>query len=214
MSSLLRPSDAGRKGLLIVFEGLDGSGKSTQAKALHTHLRAAGYDAIFSFEPTDGPHGRALRALWKRGERHDPEAELDLFRRDRTEHVQSLILPGLRGGTVVILDRYYYSSAAYQGVRGGRSPEEIHDEMTRFAPTPDLTLVCDIPIETALERITGGRRELPNVLEARENLERVKAVFDRMPYPEICHIDATGTQEEVFRLVLEQISPLLKKLQH
>ncbi|MCB2198572.1 dTMP kinase [bacterium] len=212
MSGLLHPGDPGRKGLLIVFEGLDGSGKSTQAKALHTHLRAAGYDAVFSFEPTDGPYGRALRELWHKGERHDPEAELDLFRRDRTEHVQTLILPGLRGGTVVILDRYYYSSAAYQGVRGGRSPEEIHNEMTLFAPTPDLTLVCDIPTDIALDRITGGRREMPNVLEARDNLERVKAVFDRMPYPEIHHIDATGTQEEVFRLVLKEVSPLLEKL--
>lgn len=208
----MRPGDPGRKGLLIVFEGLDGSGKSTQAKALHTHLRAAGYDSLFSFEPTDGPHGRALRELWTKGERHDLEAELDLFRRDRTEHVQSLILPGLRGGTVVILDRYYYSSAAYQGVRGGPSPEEIHDEMTRFAPTPDLTLVCDISTDIALERITGGRRELPNVLEARDNLERVKAVFDRMPYPELRHIDATGSQEEVFKLVLKEVSPLLDKL--
>ena len=209
MTNLLHPGDPDRKGVLLVFEGLDGSGKSTQAKMLHAHLTSLGRDAVFSFEPTDGPHGRALRNLWKEGQRHDPEAELELFRLDRQQHVETLIIPGLKRGAAVLLDRYYYSSAAYQGVLGLRTPEEIYDEMTRFAPTPDLALIFDISIDTALERIIGSRQEIPNVLEKRDNLARVEEVFNRMPYPEIRHIDASGNKDEVFRLVLRETSSLL-----
>ena len=209
MTLPLQPGDPDRHGFLVVFEGLDGSGKSTQARRLCDYLNAQGREAIFSFEPTDGPHGRALRDLWKRGERHDPEAELELFRRDREEHIANLIDPGLRRGAVVILDRYYYSSVAYQGVRGVRSPEEIYALMASFAPRPDLTLLFDLPVDTALERITGNRQELPNVLEARDNLARVQAAFEAMPYPEIRPLDATGSPDEVFGLVLELVLPVI-----
>jgi len=206
---MLKPGNPGRNGYLIVFEGIDGCGKSTQARMLEEYLTENNLKTIRSFEPTDGEFGQKLREIWKKGVRHDPAEELELFRLDRNDHVNRLILPGLKNGTVVILDRYYYSSEAYQGVRGDFNPKYVHDVMATFAPQPDLTLVFNMDIEDALNRIISSRNETPNVMEKRENLRKVQQAFSKMTYPEICQIDASGSIEEVFSRVLQPVKKLL-----
>ena len=104
-------------GLFIVLEGIDGAGKSTQIRCLTEKLAASGRPPVVSREPTDGPHGRRLRESATRG-RLSAEEELATFLADRREHVSNLILPSLAAGKVVVLDRYYFSTAAYQGARG------------------------------------------------------------------------------------------------
>ena len=107
-------------GLLIVIEGIDGSGKSTLARGLAERLRALGRHVIETREPTDGPDGQKIRTLAASGQRDQisAEEEFALFHRDRTEHVKSLIRPSLAAGHVVIQDRSYFSTMAYQGQRG------------------------------------------------------------------------------------------------
>jgi dTMP kinase len=200
-----------RKGLLIVFEGVDGCGKSTQSKMLGKWIEELSIPVHTSFEPTGERYGIELRALWQTGKRHDPSAELDLFRKDRMEHVQNLIGPNLLSKSVIILDRYYYSSIAYQGVRGDKSPEEIYSLMSDFAPTPDVTFLFDLEVDSALDRIRGGRNEVPNIMEKRDNLAAVKSAFDRMNFSEIERIDASQDVDAIFVQLQKVVRPLLEK---
>src|SRR4030042_6942583 len=117
------------KPLFIVFEGIDGAGKSVQAKMLADHLQAVGIPLVLTAEPSEGPIGRYIRSLKVRPE---PVEEERLFTEDRRHHVQNVIIPALRRGATVICDRYIYSSAAYQGARG-MDPEKILAENRQFA---------------------------------------------------------------------------------
>ena len=104
------------KGLLIVFEGIDGTGKSTQLSLLAEYLREKGFAVIETREPTDGQFGQQIRALYTNRNCVSPEQELELFLADRREHVQNVLAPALQEGKIVLCDRYFLSTAAYQGV--------------------------------------------------------------------------------------------------
>ena len=161
-------------GLFIVIEGIDGTGKSTQVRRLGEWFESQGREVVLSREPTDGPWGRKARESGGSG-RLSPEEELQLFLNDRRQHVDELIQPALAAGKVVILDRYYFSTMAYQGIRGF-DPAEIRRKNEEFAPTPDLLLILDLDVDTALGRI-GARGDTANEFEKRENLQRCREVF-------------------------------------
>jgi dTMP kinase len=209
MTEYIKPEEPPRKGILIAFEGIDGCGKTSQAGLLMSWLIEQNIKVDYSFEPTDAPHGKELRDSFNGEERLSPQKELRLFQLDRLDHVNNLLLPGLREGWVLLVDRYYYSSIAYQGVRGYKSPAEIHQMMTQFAPVPDMTLIFDVDPDVAIERISEGRGEIPNLMEKKTNLEAVKAVFDGMDYPEIIRINANSDPETIFNNVLEKVKHLL-----
>lgn len=166
-----RPPDSG---LFIVLEGIDGAGKSTQLRWLGEELAAQGVAHVVSREPTDGPHGRRLRESATCG-RLPPEEELATFLADRREHVVDLILPSLAAGMVVVLDRYYFSTAAYQGARGF-DWREILRRNEEFAPEPDLLFWFDLPPEVSQVRI-GGRGEPVNDFERLESLRAVAGIY-------------------------------------
>jgi len=153
--------------MLIVFEGIDGTGKSTQLSLLTESLKKLGLPVLYSREPTDGPFGQELRRSMTEG-RLEPEEELALFHRDRKHHVNTLLAPALQRDEIVILDRYYFSTMAYQGARGF-DVDEIRRTNEAFAPQPDLVIILEIPIETALERI-GARDGAGNHFEQKDNL--------------------------------------------
>lgn len=159
--------------LFIVIEGIDGTGKSTQVRLLAEWLRSRGREVITSREPTDGPWGK--RARNSGVERLTAEEELELFLKDRAEHVEQLIQPALEAGKVVILDRYYFSTMAYQGCRGF-DPAAIRRRNEAFAPVPDLLFILDLEVDTALSRI-GARGDIANEFEKRENLEKCREIF-------------------------------------
>jgi len=161
-------------GLFIVIEGIDGTGKSTQARRLATWFEAQGREVVVSREPTDGPWGRRLRESAASG-RLSAAEELDYFLKDRRQHVEELISPSLAAGKVVILDRYYFSTMAYQGCRGFE-PAEIRRLNEVFAPQPDLLLILDLDVDTALERI-GARGDTANEFERRDALQRCREIF-------------------------------------
>lgn len=172
----------------MVVEGIDGAGKSTLARALVERLRALGHEVIASREPTDGPHGTRLRQSATTG-RLSPTEELETFIADRREHVSQLLLPSLAAGKIVVLDRYYFSTAAYQGSRG-LDWRSILDRNESFAPEPDVLLIPELAIEHSLERIRA-RGDVANEFERIDNLQKVDAVFRALERPELTRLDAT-----------------------
>ena len=169
-------SSSPHRGLLVAVEGIDGAGKTTQVHLVRSRLEARGWPVVTSKEPTDGPWGRKIRATASTG-RLSPEEELNAFLADRREHVDQLIRPSLAAGRIVILDRYYFSTIAYQGIRG-RDPEELRALNESFAPRPDLLVVLDIDPERALGRIQG-RGDQANHFERAHLLEQSRAIFAR-----------------------------------
>jgi dTMP kinase len=190
-------------GLFIVIEGIDGTGKSTQAKRLGEWFTTQGREVVLSREPTAGPWGRKVRESGDTG-RLSPEDELQYFLNDRREHVDELIAPALAAGKVVILDRYYFSTMAYQGARGF-DPAEIRRKNEAFAPVPDLLLVMDLDVDIALGRI-GARGDIANEFEKRENLERCREIFLSLQRENFVRVvNASGTPDEVAGLVREAV---------
>ncbi|MCB1605923.1 MAG: dTMP kinase [Xanthomonadales bacterium] len=165
---------AERRGILIALEGIDGSGKSTLQRALAEALEQAGWVVTCSREPTAGKHGQALREA-ARVQRLPPERELELLLADRRDHVAQTIAPALARGEAVILDRYYYSTAAYQGA-AGLDPAELINVNEGFAPRPDLVVILDLTPEQALQRI-AGRGEATDEFERIDNLRRAREIF-------------------------------------
>lgn len=199
-----------RQGLLIVFEGTDGTGKSTQLQLLSRYLKDKGYPVITTREPTEGQYGQKIRSLYVNRSNSSREEELELFLADRREHVHGLLAPALEEGKVILCDRYFLSTAAYQGARGF-DPENIL-KLNHFAPDPDLALLFQVPVDTGLKRITSGRGEELNDFEQRESLEQVAAIFSSIKRPYIQPIDATGSIEEVHRKIIDYVTPLLPVL--
>jgi len=164
-------------GLLVVIEGIDGTGKSTAAAILAQWCGERGLACVFSKEPTSLFHGQKLRESASTG-RLSIEEELELFRLDRKEHVERSIGPALAENHIVILDRYYWSNAAYQGARGVDF-DQIIAENEAIAPVPDLILFMDIEVQESLKRI-HGRGDAPDGFEGRDYLEKVRAIFQTL----------------------------------
>jgi dTMP kinase len=179
-------------GLLIAIEGIDGAGKSTLARGLARVLGEIGIEPVLTKEPTNGPYGTALRESATKG-RRSPADELTLFVADRRQHVSELLAPALAEGRVVILDRYYFSNAAYQGAAGLDSGL-ILEVNEAFAPRPDLLLLLDLPPEVGLSRI-ASRGDKANEFETVENLTTCRAIFRDVPGA--VRIDATQSADQV-----------------
>ena len=193
-------------GYLIILEGIDGTGKSTQAKLLASSLRDQGHRVVLSREPTDGAFGRRLRESATTG-RLSPEEELQLFHQDRREHVETRIEPALQGGEIVILDRYYFSTMAYQGVRGF-DPQEIRRVNEEFAPQPDLLLLLDLSLDTALQRI-GVRDGKANEFERRESLQLCRDIFHSVQDDFVTVIDADQSIEDIQAAIFAVVTDLV-----
>jgi dTMP kinase len=178
-------------GFFVVIEGIDGAGKSTQARALGERLTARGEKVVLSREPTMGQYGKLLRESAQTG-RLSIEEEIELFLKDRREHVNELILPRLREGCVVIVDRYYFSTAAYQGARG-MDPQELIRRNEEFAPEPDLLVLFDLPVEDGLSRVRA-RGDKADHFEQVEQLRRVREIFLSIDKPYLVKVDARKEQ--------------------
>lgn len=148
----------GLAGTFITFEGGEGAGKSTQIKRLSERLKQDGYKTVLTREPGGSKGGEAIRHVLLSGaaEPYGPETEVMLFTAARLDHMQQTILPALRQNTIVLCDRFYDSTRAYQGGGDGVS-EDYLDQMEEIAVGdnhPDLTIILDIPPELGLERVT------------------------------------------------------------
>lgn len=189
------------QGLFIVLEGIDGTGKSSHAKRLASYFSSLGREVVLSREPTDGPWGKKLRDSATTG-RLEPEEELEYFLRDRREHVDQLIRPALAEGKVVILDRYYFSTMAYQGARGF-DPAQIRRRNEEFAPVPDWLFILDVEIDTALQRI-GHRGDTANHFERRDALQKCREIFLSLRHEPFARvISAEGGMDEIAHQIID-----------
>lgn len=198
---------AGDAGLLITIEGIDGSGKTTQCAMLADWLRSQG-EAVARFsEPTKGPIGEEIRRLARAG-RADAQREFELFLEDREQDVRTNIMPNLEAGHIVVMDRYYISSIAYQGARG-LSPAAIMEANEKIAPRPDLVILLRLPVRTALERVRSREEHGPNLFEREDYLAQVDAGFEALDWPEIRRVDSSRSAAEIHEDVKRIVAPLL-----
>ena len=190
-----------------MFEGVDGAGKTTQVRLLDERLRREGYDVVCLKEPTEGPWGQQLRHLAQHGRQHvTPATELEWFLQDRRADVEHNIRPALACGQIVLLDRYYFSTMAYQGALG-LDPEEIRTRNEAFAPPPDLLFMLDIPPERGLQRVRQ-RGELSH-FERLDYLVRVEALFAAMRFPYLRRLDASQALTSVQQGIWQEVASLL-----
>ena len=198
-----------KDGLLIAFEGIDGTGKSTQLQLLAAFLQDMGCRVISTREPTDSSYGRRIRELYMDRGSCSLEEELDLFIQDRRLHVQELINPQLAGGSLVLTDRYYFSTAAYQGA-AGMDVAEIFASNS-FAPIPDLVIMLTMDPEVSIARIREGRGEELNDFEQLDQLKKVASHFASFSDPCIHRIDAAANLHQVQKQVQYAVSTLLEE---
>jgi dTMP kinase len=183
-----------RRGLLIVLEGIDGVGKSSAMRAIRLAIEGNVGELVSSREPTDGHWGKMLRESATQG-RLSLEEELELFIRDRRQHVEELIEPALKRGAVVLLDRYYLSTVAYQGARGADQEAVLRQNET-FAPIPDLVLLLDCDPSVSLERVKR-RGSAADEFEKLEQLQAVRRIFLSLRRSFIRVVDASRPPEVV-----------------
>jgi dTMP kinase len=195
------------RGLFLVFEGIDASGKSTQARRI-----AERYDAVFTFEPGDTPLGKDLRK-WLLADLTPmrPETEALLMLADRSHHVASVIEPALQSGRHVVSDRFFASTLAYQGYGRGVDLNELMAATDLAIGTcrPDLTVLIDVHIDVANER---RERDLRDRFET-SDLDFHQRV--REGYLEIAErstswfvVDGSKSEDEVATLIDERVASL------
>ncbi|HWF90022.1 MAG TPA: dTMP kinase [Pyrinomonadaceae bacterium] len=215
-------------GTFITFEGIDGSGKSTQLRLLGNFLRASGCDALLTREPGGTQLGLRLRAaLLDAAEEVDPLTELLVFAADRAQHVRRLVRPALEAGRLVISDRYADATVAYQGAGRGFAPELISQivQLATEGLKPDLTLLFDLPIEESTTRTARRSTGKTATRTSRDRLDIEKADFHarvRDAYLQIALaepervklIDTTGSVEQTQERLREIIVPFLRSRGH
>lgn len=208
------------RGLFISFEGMDGSGKSTQLHLLAARLRDSGYNVVETAEPGGTPIGRQIRQvlLDHHNEELFPTAELLLYFACRAQNVDQWIRPALEAGSVVLSDRFTDSTRAYQGAArrlGGPLVDSLHAIACRGVQ-PDITLLVDIDLDTSVERSRSRERDTDRM--ERQNPEFYETV--RNAYAEIAAndpervrvIDGRAGIYKVAESIWNAVSPALPEL--
>ena len=195
------------KGLFIVLEGIDGSGKDTHIKFLAKELRELGYAVVETAEPSRDRVGTFLKRYAKRKEERLPaESEALLYASDRFDHVKNVIKPALRRDQIVISARYYYSSMAYQGAVG--VDLDWIKEMNRFALKPDLAVLLDILPEYSLHRLKRRR----SIYEDSDYLRKVRDIYIKLVNEgELVNVDADRPKRVVQGELLSMIQELVER---
>lgn len=196
------------RGRLVAFEGIDGAGKSTQLRRLAAALRGAGRTVVETREPTDGPWGRRIREMARSGARVAPAEELRWFIEDRRAHVAEVILPGVAAGAIVLTDRYFLSTVAYQGARG-LDPARLLAEAEAEFPLPDLALVLDVDPAAGLARVAGRGGIAEPAFEDGAFLAQVVAIFRGLDRPYVRHVDGRRPPDAVAADVHAAVGALL-----
>lgn len=190
-----------KRGVFICLEGIDASGKSTQARWLVRNLRRRGFDAIYTTEPSDGEIGRFIKRFVLQRKRRIPAVvEALLFAVDRVDHVESKIERALESGKIVVSDRYVYSSLAYQGATG--LDIDWIKGVNRMALPPDLAIYIDVPPEVVVERMKRKR----SVMETLATQCRVREVYMQLVREKrLLLIDGNRPAPEVVQNILDVV---------
>ena len=205
-------------GLFISFEGIDKSGKSTQAELLVAYLKDQGHDVVFTHEPGGTELGQEIRRLvltWKPQGIVDPKAEMFLFAADRAQHVAEVIRPALDANKIVITDRYVDSTLAYQGYGRGLDAVELQtiQEIATGGLLPDLTVWVDVDLATSRSRLESGEADR---MESEDDalFERVRAGYKKLCLASpnrYLRMDGKRTIEDIFKDICNAVDTCLKE---
>jgi len=206
-------------GVFIVVEGVDGCGSTTHSRLLAKALKSAGRETVLTCEPSNGPVGGLIRQILQRrlfvadatGPRGFAWTTMALlFAADRLDHLDSLVIPALEDGSVVVSDRYDLSSLAYQSATSSDAPAAIPwiRELNARAVRPDVTVVIDVPAEVAEER-RRGRGGVEEMFEHRALQERLVSIYTKaetlVPGDRVVHVSGVGEQEVVSARLLDAV---------
>jgi dTMP kinase len=194
------------KGVFICIEGLDGCGKTTQAKLLVKKLKKH-YDAVYTAEPSRGEIGKFIKKNCLNAERRGSVlVEALLFAADRVDHVQNEVSPALGKGRVVVSDRYVYSSYAYQGAAGLEL--EWIEELNEHAIRPDLAIFIDVKPETVVQRLKRKK----SVMEDLETQKKVREVYLKyVQKNQLVRLDGNKPKRAVAKDLFQTVRDFLEK---
>lgn len=196
--------------MFVTFEGIDGSGKTTQARLLADALSAEGAEVLLTREPGGTPLGEAVRDLVLHGDHVAPWAEAALYTAARAQHVEEVIRPALARGDTVISDRYLDSSVAYQGAGRGLGIEAVLDLNLSAVGglVPDWTILVDIDAEGASERMRGNRDriERDGLALQRRAADAYRMLAKRYPDRYLV-VDGSATVDEIAAHVWNALRP-------
>ena len=197
--------------LFITFEGGEGSGKSTQARVLHRRLLSMGISALLTHEPGGTPLGKEIRRRLKGEGESDPQTELLLFNASRAQLVAEVIRPALKSGTVVICDRFFHSTIAYQGYGRGLALDliEAANNIATQGLEPDLIVLLDLPVEQGLSRKKLGDRFEREEIAFHQRVRQGYLEMARKDPRRWLVIDGSLPKKEIGRLIWERVEQLL-----
>lgn len=197
--------EVSKKGIFVVIEGLDGSGKTTQAKILAKKLRES-HNAVYTAEPSRGKIGSFIRKRILYGaNRTSVSIEALLFAADRIDHIQKEVQPALDEGKLVVSDRYIYSSLSYQGSAGLKL--EWIETINQLALKPDLAIFIDVTPEVVLQRLKRKKSLMEN-LETQSKVREIYLKFVKKG--ELVLVDGNKPKKEVTKEALAIIAKFLK----
>jgi dTMP kinase len=204
------------KGMFITFEGIEGCGKSTQSELLRDNLKKLGKEVILTREPGGTAISERIRQILLEPDHAEmlPETELLLYSASRSQHTGQKIIPSIKAGKIVISDRFYDSTIAYQGAARNIESAAI-DFLCKFAAyhlQPDVTFLIDLPVKTGLSRIKSGTAD--RLEQESVNFHRkVRQGFLELAklHKRIIIIDGQNTIEKINGLIMENIEKLMKE---
>ena len=219
-------SEAPHAGTFIVVEGIDGAGTTTHSRLLAKSLKTAEREVVLTCEPTNGPVGGLIRQILQRrlfvadatGPRAFAWSTLALlFAADRLDHLDSVVLPALADGSIVVSDRYDLSSLAYQSATAPSGPGVVPwiRSLNARAIRPDLTIVLDVPAEVAAER-RRGRGGVEEVFETRALQDKLLSIYQHaetlIPGDRVIHVSGVGEAADTARRILEAVYEAFPRL--
>jgi dTMP kinase len=211
--------------MFITFEGMEGCGKSTQAKRLIEHLEQLGIPVVFTLEPGGTRVGQAIRRvlLDTRNDNLSALAELLLYAADRAQHMEEVIHPALEQGKWIVCDRFADATTVYQGYARGQDMTLIHmlREKTCGGFWPDITFLLDCPVDVGLKRAMRRNETLPD--DGQDRFEREERPFHeavkqgyltlaKKEQERFAVIDATLTEDAIETQIFKHIEPFLPNL--
>ena len=202
------------KGIFIVVDGMDGSGKGEMVKLLHNYLysKNKSYSILTTREPTNSSYGKKVRDILAKDKNTDAKAKemLELFIKDREVHVYEVIMPFLKKESgdvnIVICDRYYYSTIAFQAVQG--LDINVLIEKNKKFPNPDIAFILDLKPEIALERIKKREKEKFEQIDFMNKLRNKFLELTKLLEDNIKVVDASKKPDEVFEKIKKEVDKL------
>ena len=198
---------AKHNGVFICVEGIDGSGKTTQARRIVKNLKKKEYDVVYTTEPSKGTYGRIIRKHILQGNARVPTVvEAVLFAADRIDHIQNQIKPLLETGKIVICDRYVYSSIAYQGAASLN--QKWIREINKHAIKPDLAIYIDVPPKIVINRIKRKK----SVMETLQTQGKVRKLYLKLvEEKQLVIVDGDVSIKEVAEAIENLVLKFLEK---